>query len=313
MVCLRVAPPVLVRMCSALQQSDQGSGPLHTAHGQQLPRPPASRTFSALNRHSPSCAADLGKCGKNHRDARLDAARDSGVGRFDGKGGNLARSNGTHASRFGRPKAQDDDRKSTQRPGNRGAAWVAIPFGLVVLLKVITAFQGSLTEGIGVLAVVATVLAGFIILFYATVFLTIQWPAQRRSNALRRLYPAAAVYVARNIVGFTTGIITVAPELSGTNRHEYYGLVTDEIGFTLWHGPSPSVKVASVGWNQLQSGTVTQGKYLGKRCWQASFTTTSGHPLNMSLSHRLFGTGQFSEAEANEFVAEANEHIEPQR
>jgi len=123
------------------------------------------------------------------------------------------------------------------------------------------------------------------------------------------MYPSEEVYVARNVVGFATGIVAVAPELSGTNRHEYYGLVTDDLGFTIWSGYKPPVKVGTVLWKQLQSGTATKGKYLGRQRWQASFTTTSGHPLNMSLSRRLYGTGRFSQAEADSFVRRANDRI----
>ena len=230
-------------------------------------------------------------------------------GELGGIGGILARDRGQRVSRIIVPNAEDDDSKSSQRPKNRGAAWVIIPFGLVVFLKVITSFSDSPVEGIRVLATVGGVFAGFIVLYWSVVFFAIQLPSQRRSDALRKTFPQKEVYVARNIVGFTTGIVTVAPELSGTNRREYYGLVTDDLGFTIWSGHSQPVKVATVLWNQLQNGTATKAKYLGQPRWQASFTTISGHTLNMSLSHRLFGTGRFSETEANAFVRRANDRI----
>jgi len=221
----------------------------------------------------------------------------------------VAKAKGSRGSRVGSPKAEDDDSKSTQRPKNLGAAWVSIPFGLVVLFKVISSFTDSPVEGIRVLAVVGVVFAVFFVLYFGVVFFAIQLPSQCRSDALRKMYPSEEVYVARNVVGFATGIVAVAPELSGTNRHEYYGLVTDDLGFTIWSGYKPTVKVGTVLWKQLQSGTATKGKYLGRQRWQASFTTTSGHPLNMSLSRRLYGTGRFSHAEADSFVRRANDRI----
>lgn len=174
-------------------------------------------------------------------------------GELGGIGETLAEAKGLRGSRIGLPKAEDDDSKSSQRPKNRGAAWVTIPFGLVVLFKVITSFKDSPVEGIRVLAVVGIVFAGFIVLYCSILFFAIQLPAQRRSNALRKMYPYEAVYVARNVVGFTTGIVTVAPELSGTNRHEYHGLVTDDLGFTVWSGYSPPAKVATALWNQCRA------------------------------------------------------------
>ena len=74
-----------------------------------------------------------------------------------GTGGTVAEAKGSRGSRVGSPKAEDDDSKSTQRPKNLGAAWVSIPFGLVVLFKVISSFTDSPVEGIRVLAVVGVV------------------------------------------------------------------------------------------------------------------------------------------------------------
>lgn len=223
----------------------------------------------------------------------------------------MVRAKGSRGLRVDRPRVEDVDRESSERPKRLGVAWISIPFGLVVLVKVITAFNDSTIEGIRVLIVIGIVFSSLVVLSWSIVFFSVELPAQRRSRSLRRNFPHDSIYVARNVIGFTTGIVTAAPELRGTYRYEYYGLTTDDLGFVLWSG-NPPVKAATVLWKQLRCGTAKKLTYLGRQRWQASFVTTSGYPLNLSLSRRWYRKGAFSEAEANIFVAQANQRISSQ-
>jgi hypothetical protein len=190
-------------------------------------------------------------------------------------------------------------------------AVVAVPWILFVTVKTIAAFRESSARGFESLTVVAITLGSLVAVVVGT-WLGLGVSGEIRSRALRRMFPDAEVFAARNVPGFTDAVKRLDPENVIVRRREYLGLVVTDEGFTVWGGIRRPTRLAGIAWSEITRAMPGRDGYLGKRYRVALLTSkrSEGIVIRMSVSQRFLGSGNLSRRGLREFIALVDGHLE---